>query len=162
MLDALTNTSGLSLSTLKQYTLEAVFQHVAQHMLKQSMPAIKANGVGCAYRGQDGMMCAVGFIIADDEYKPTLEGNGITSDLFDKYFDPLPEDTSVYDRHDEVMRDPYRKLLYELQSIHDDGEYRADHAGDENSNPKEAVREFWLEHLTFLANKYGYDTSKLV
>jgi hypothetical protein len=36
-------------------------------------------GVGCAYRGANGSMCAVGALIADEHYCPSFEGNDVIS-----------------------------------------------------------------------------------
>jgi hypothetical protein len=43
---------------------------------KQELP----NGVDrCAYRGADGMKCAIGHLIDDEDYVPGFEGKGILS-----------------------------------------------------------------------------------
>ena len=49
-----------------------IFDYVVNHLRQQGFPALNWDG-GCAYRGEDDTMCAVGCLIADDEYKPVFE-----------------------------------------------------------------------------------------
>lgn len=63
-------------------TLEQIFQRVKTHLLTQnakSMHNRKIEGIPsstaqCVYRSPDGLKCAVGCLIADEHYKPELEG----------------------------------------------------------------------------------------
>ena len=54
-----------------------VFNHVIDHLRKQGTKSLHPEGGICAYRGRDETMCAVGCLIADDEYDPVWEGRGI-------------------------------------------------------------------------------------
>lgn len=57
---------------------QEIFNTVATHLLRQkerSLRDTKFSTKGCAYRGNDGMMCAVGVLIKDEYYYPELEGN---------------------------------------------------------------------------------------
>lgn len=51
--------------------LQKVFDRVALHLLQQGERSV--DGTRCLYRGQNGLKCAVGFLIADEHYSPELE-----------------------------------------------------------------------------------------
>lgn len=52
-------------------TLQEIFDKVAIHLIKQNKRS-ELNG-SCAYRGENGLMCAAGILIPDEEYKPKFE-----------------------------------------------------------------------------------------
>jgi hypothetical protein len=57
-------------------TLQEVFNIVSTHLLtqiKRSM-STRPGSFGCAYRGKDGMKCAAGVLIPDDQYNSRMEG----------------------------------------------------------------------------------------
>lgn len=56
-----------------------IFNTVKDHMLKQMLRSTKQHGV-CAYRGDGGLMCAVGCLIDDDHYGDYLEGLTMVSE----------------------------------------------------------------------------------
>jgi len=57
---------------------QEVFNRVVVHLLKQGKQAILPDSTApvlmCAYRGKDGLKCAVGCLIPDEEYMPSFEG----------------------------------------------------------------------------------------
>jgi hypothetical protein len=57
-------------------TLQESFDTVVTHLLTQNarswLDTVGTEG-GCAYRGENGMKCAVGCLIDDKEYSPDLE-----------------------------------------------------------------------------------------
>jgi len=53
-------------------TRQEIFTKVATHLLTQN--AQSRDGLGCAYRGEEGRMCAAGCLIPDELYTPGLEG----------------------------------------------------------------------------------------
>lgn len=54
-----------------ELTAQSIFDTVAWHLIKQGRPAWAKNGSGgCMYRTPDGLKCAIGCLIADDEYRP--------------------------------------------------------------------------------------------
>ena len=59
-----------------------IFDYVVTHLKNQksqSMGSIYfADSDECAYRGLDNKMCAVGCLIADDEYESSMEGKNVT------------------------------------------------------------------------------------
>lgn len=53
-------------------TLQETFDTVARALVKQGGPSL--NEVNrCAYRGENGARCAVGHLIPDDRYDPSME-----------------------------------------------------------------------------------------
>ncbi len=68
----------------------------------------------CAYRGVDGDMCAVGCLLADDEYNPGMENNSVMelADLFGT--------TGMFRNLALPERlIPHAKMLEALQDLHD-------------------------------------------
>lgn len=57
----------ITLATLPTATAQQVFDHVARHLITQGGPAVDDNGT-CMYRDPDGLQCAAGCLIGDDEY----------------------------------------------------------------------------------------------
>lgn len=62
----------ITLATLPTASAQQVFDHVATHLLAQNALSRLETGK-CAYRGVDGRMCAVGCLIADEEYRSDFE-----------------------------------------------------------------------------------------
>lgn len=98
----------ITLRTLRQASLQEIFDQAARHLLAQNAHsrALVASGLGhesmtCAYRGKGGLKCAIGVFISDDEYRPEWEG----------------KDAEVvcaeYSTPDQLS------LLSELQTVHD-------------------------------------------
>jgi len=48
-----------------------VFNYVIDHLRRQGLPSL-ASGL-CAYRGENGTMCAAGALMTDEEYDPRWE-----------------------------------------------------------------------------------------
>lgn len=87
-----------------------IFNQVCAHLITQGKPAL--NKGACAYRGEWGTRCAVGFLVEDEEYRSDFEGktvDGLKGHTFAK-FDIEDEDTVL--------------LLCSLQYAHDMAEYR--------------------------------------
>lgn len=99
-----------------------VFNHVVNHLREQGCQSLFREKIMCAYRGDGGTMCAVGCLIADDEYGPSLENNSIFA-LFEKNL--LPTDL-------KERVEPNLHILSDLQTLHDnyleykDGEFTED------------------------------------
>lgn len=62
----------ITLKTLAQATEQEVFNQVVRHLLIQNKRSLI--GSDCAYRSPEGLRCAAGCLIADDEYQHDLEG----------------------------------------------------------------------------------------
>lgn len=100
----------ITLATLKDATAQEVFDQVANHLLKQGKRSRSDDVAGeCAYRGDNGMMCAAGCLIADSEYVRDMDykrgGTG---------WDDLQKAGLVPSDHGE--------LILQLQYIHDGDE----------------------------------------
>ena len=65
----------ITLKTLGQATEQEVFDQVAEHLLTQMR--VSENDRGCAYRSPDGLKCAAGCLIGDDEYSREWDAGGI-------------------------------------------------------------------------------------
>lgn len=57
-------------------TQQQIYDRVCEHLLKQGSQSVRLHG-GCAYRGTDNKMCAVGCLIAEEHYKSEMEGKTI-------------------------------------------------------------------------------------
>ena len=84
-------------------TLQELFNKVSLHLLTQGQMSLNADGL-CAYRGENGLMCAAGVLIPDEAYTPNME--------------TLRWSTLV-DRH--LIENKFRNEINELQNIHDHG-----------------------------------------
>lgn len=62
----------ITLENLALATKQQIFDQVATHLLTQKVKSATATG-SCKYR-YNGLMCAAGCLMSDDEYKDTLEG----------------------------------------------------------------------------------------
>ena len=97
-----------------------IFNHVVEHLRRQGKESKLTNHAGgydCAYRGDGGTMCAVGCLIADDEYDPTWEGRVIGTLLKDCI---LPR--SLHKRllpHEEMLC--YLQYFHDCELIYEDG-----------------------------------------
>ena len=56
---------------------QEVFTKVATHLLNQ-MEVSESHPGACAYRGENGTMCAVGCLIKDEFMKSEFNGSGVT------------------------------------------------------------------------------------
>ena len=59
-------------------THQEIFDKVVTHLFTQGRPAKDEEG-RCAYRGLNKTSCAVGCLIPDEKYTPSLEGNSVVS-----------------------------------------------------------------------------------
>lgn len=55
---------------------QRVFNDVARHLITQGKRASDVNGT-CFYRGPEGTRCAIGGIMPDDIYDPSMEGKAV-------------------------------------------------------------------------------------
>ena len=100
----------ITLKTLKYATAQEVFDQVAEHLLVQNEQSLDSDKRGntCMYRNPIGLKCAVGCLMADDEYLEEWEGKGWT--ITSPY---IVRDLGIdYNREHE-------RLLIALQSLHD-------------------------------------------
>lgn len=89
---------------------QEIFDTVARHIFKQGVPGGEPNPEGlffCQYRGVGGTSCAVGCLIPDEVYVPSMEGNDAEG-LIDNHLDVLPSWMSEH-----------VGMLASLQNVHD-------------------------------------------
>ena len=58
---------------------QEVYDKVKAHLLSQNRKSLDDDGQ-CVYRGENGAMCAVGVLIPDDMYLPSMEGDACSAD----------------------------------------------------------------------------------
>ena len=96
----------ITLKTLPQATAQEVFDQMKNHLIKQNKKSMvldpNDNRELCSYRGDGGLQCAAGCLIADDEYNPEWEHTAWCS---------LTKQKKVPNKHE--------KMINKLQSIHD-------------------------------------------
>jgi hypothetical protein len=54
---------------------QEVFDFVAKKLIEQGQKSASSKADGCAYRGDYGRKCAIGWLIPDSNYDPDIEGN---------------------------------------------------------------------------------------
>lgn len=72
-------------------TAQEIFDRTVRHLIQQDGPSVAQpegyRGVLCAYRGDNGRACAVGYWIPDEKYTLALEGNSLRSYVTDGAYD---------------------------------------------------------------------------
>lgn len=96
--------------------MQQIFDRVANHLLIQNKRSLEeANTTDdfgqCAYRSYDGLKCAIGCLIADEDYTERMEGKTVYSLL--QIFRHLLSITAL------DIEDPCLDMLEGLQHIHD-------------------------------------------
>lgn len=117
---------------------QEIYDRVKTHLLTQNRKSKDSRMQICAYRGDNGVSCALGCLIPDDVYSPAMEGRGIpivTETL------RVNDDYAVL--HDALMASGLGPetwdLLRELQMIHD-----SDHTSEWEWRLKDVARGFGL------------------
>lgn len=100
----------ITLATLPKATAQEVFDQVKSHLLKQNRQSRFSPTEGCAYRGVEGLVCAAGCLISDEEYKQ--RGRSLMDGGNDTSWNYLVNNGHVPSYHKE--------LINSLQEIHDE------------------------------------------
>lgn len=100
-------------------TPQETFDKVTRHLLTQKAVS-ELKGVGCRYRADNGLKCAVGCLIPDDKYSPDIEGTPVGPDFFDLEigFFP-PRALALRTLLTDLGLSGQGKLLSRLQHVHD-------------------------------------------
>ena len=77
--------------------MKETFEYVLNKILEQGEPSLNKDGK-CLYRGPNGLKCAAGHLISDEEYNPSMEGRGA--------------------RH-TLSSHPHMELISQMQIAHD-------------------------------------------
>ena len=86
--------------------LQHVYDTMVNHLRQQQARAVNAKG-NCRYRTENGNMCAVGCLIAEDEYEHGLEMLSL-------------ENTIGYLMAGQLQPQRLKPLLWHMRQIHDD------------------------------------------
>jgi len=90
----------ITLKNLDQATPQQVFEQVANHLLTQNSKSINQDG-NCVYKNENGLKCAAGSLIHEDEYNSNWE---------DKFWSCVARDMGIVN---------HNTLITDLQNIHD-------------------------------------------
>ncbi len=93
----------ITLKTLPEATAQEVFDQVVDHLMNQNKESM--NNFMCRYRNSDGLKCAAGCLIGDNEYNKAWEGIG---------WDEMVKSGYVSESHNWLIR--------KLQRVHDNFE----------------------------------------
>lgn len=128
--------TDITLLNCHEHPMQAVFDKVAKHLLTQNKRAMKDfRGEypedRCAYRGDNGSMCAVGCLISDDLYDFSMEGRNVGEVM--RMLHGVRELSSV-----SPALGVFHAMLSALQNAHD------------NYEPSE-----WPMELAYIARMYN-------
>lgn len=91
-------------------TPQQIFDKVVIHLYTQKKQAINKTGL-CKYRMKNGLKCAIGALIEDDDYQPSFDKKGALSVVIDECkIKSKPLKNFLIDNYE---------LLLDLQHIHD-------------------------------------------
>jgi hypothetical protein len=99
----------ITLKTLAEATRQEVFDQAAAHLLRQNAKSRFGDVGACAYRGDNGLMCAAGCFISDDEYREEMDNYGDGADW-------------GINLNKGLVPDAHCGLISELQDVHDSHE----------------------------------------
>lgn len=127
----------ITLATLPQAPAQDVFDQVAEHLLKQGRPSYSEQSRMCAYRGDEGLKCAAGCLVSDEEYDVSMEQGA---------WDQLQTSCSAV-----TIPDAHMAMILDLQVMHDEAYELAE------GTPYT----YWLEELEEIAGNYDLSAHKL-
>jgi hypothetical protein len=133
-------------------TKQEIFNKVYAHLLKQGVksemllcaenPVVKV--MQCAYRGENGTMCAAGCLIPDELYRPSMESRTVVAEevAVALHNAGVVQELGVYQcgqyRSDDLV------FIHSLQTVHDDHE-----------------PEDWKARLAYVAGQHGLTVPEL-
>jgi hypothetical protein len=110
----------ITLKTLPQATAQEVFDQVAKHLLIQMKQSTGPQG-GCYYLNSEGLKCAAGCLIGDDEYHNGME-SGTRSSLITHGKVPAFHESLICGlqvTHDSYTPSKWREQLRRLAKNYD-------------------------------------------
>lgn len=116
-------------------TEQEIFDTVSKHLLTQGEKSVRMSGwfvEKCAYRGENGLKCAVGCLISDEHYSEKMEGCGAFEVLANGAISGTPYTHNI------------GELLTRLQTVHD-------------SKPVDT----WRDNLRWVAKMFNLSDSVL-
>lgn len=92
-------------------TTREILERVRNHLLTQNKKSVEHNDpLECRYRTKDGLSCAVGCLIKNEFYSPSLEGKGIGN-----FAVVLTVECSL----ETKLTEEQLNILWKLQRLHD-------------------------------------------
>ena len=94
--------------------LQEIFNVAVEHLRRQGERSVAFPGMSsmsCKYRGPNGLKCAIGVFIPDEEYREEFEGRTA------EYLPPPP---AFRDESGKWLSNDHGDLAYDLQIAHDD------------------------------------------
>jgi hypothetical protein len=107
----------VTLKTLDTASAQEVFDQITEHLLTQQKRSVA--GPGCMYKTTDGLRCAAGCLISDEEYREEMEGydwRGIL-DTFSIANNHMALIVSMQRLHDDRPVDDWRAELAIVASM---------------------------------------------
>lgn len=96
----------ITLKTLDQHTAQEIFDQVAKHLLTQNAVSVDAEEWNCLYRTSNGLKCAVGCLIADEEYDIKMENRSVGCLIYcdvSKHLQLLKDLQEVHDHFETTL-----------------------------------------------------------
>jgi hypothetical protein len=97
-----------------QETFDTIVAHLRQQGQKAEVRIASSETFMCRYRTPQGLKCAVGCLISDEEYQPWMEGGGISRLLQETFYGRTVPSTLR-----EKLQGINLGLLIDLQEVHD-------------------------------------------
>ena len=120
--------------------MQADLNKMYDHLIKQGRKSTGAKWDGCAYRGDQGTMCAVGCLISDEEYVPEMEYKSAF-----QVVSKFPHAFTFLEAYKGSDKANYSELLnYAQSAMHDSVCEDADFAAQVLDGYKDAARKFGL------------------
>jgi hypothetical protein len=134
---------------LNAMSLQEIFDFVNEQVIKQAKPSWRGELGDCAYRGPNGLKCAAGFLLDDEDFDPDMEGKG-ARDMCNMIGFRSGHDVNDLDYADTITRK--RDLIARMQGAHDGAARCAMDDGEANfvdsfTEKMEHVRA-WLNSLS--------------
>lgn len=106
-----TNIYKINLSNLERATAQEVFDQIVAHLRKQGKRSKDLTGTdSCMYRNQEGLMCAAGCLISEEEYDETKMDRDSEGDIGMGWRELV---------HKGIVPDAHAEMICKLQNVHD-------------------------------------------
>jgi len=101
----------------RQEVFDIVSTHLLTQMAVSELDNVTEDGepIGCAYRGNNGLKCAIGILIKDEFYTPALE----TKNLYNVFIHGVLLKSGYTFSRSETGENSDKNFLMDLQKIHD-------------------------------------------
>lgn len=122
----------ITLATLQGASAQNILNQVWEHLIEQNAACKDEITDKCLYRSPDGLKCAVGCLIADDEYEDWMDNTD------------EDEGSGWLAMATRLNQPKHRVLIADLQAVH-----------DSNSYPHDVVE--WKQNFKDVAEKHGLE-----